>query len=101
MKQIRRAGHVGNLHVAVLVLTVQFCGAREFPGVLVAQLQVSLHSPRGMFRALSVISVGEGHHNAGTLKPFHLPGGNKLINDTLRVVCKVAELSLPDNKGIW
>src|SRR5437588_200639 len=59
MKQIRRAGHVGNLHVAVLVLTVQFFGRRVFPRVFVAQLQVSLDSPGGMFRALSVITVRE------------------------------------------
>jgi hypothetical protein len=46
VEQIRRRGHVSNLHVAVLMLTIELVGGREDARVFVAKLEVSLHTAR-------------------------------------------------------
>jgi len=100
VEQVGRGGHAGNLHVAVLVLTVQLVGLGEDTGLLVAKLEPTLHASRRVLRALAVITVRQRHNQTGTLQPLGFTGGDELINDTLSVVGKVTELSLPHDKGV-
>lgn len=53
-----------------------------------------------MLGTLSIITVGKGHDETGSLHPLDLTGGDELINDTLGVVGKVTKLRLPHDKGI-
>jgi hypothetical protein len=100
VEQIRRRSHAGDLHVAILVLTVQPVLAWEDSRFLIAKLEPSLHPSGRVFRTLSVIPVREGHNQAGPLKPFDLTGCNELIDDTLRIVGEVTELSLPHHQSV-
>lgn len=40
------------------------------------------------------------HDQTAPLHPLHLTRRDELIDDTLRIVCKITELSLPDNQSI-
>ena len=42
MEQVRRCGHVGKLHVAILVLALQLLGRWEDPRIFVAELKIAL-----------------------------------------------------------
>jgi hypothetical protein len=101
MEQIRRSGHVRNLHVAVLVLAVELFWCREDSWIFVAKLEVSFHPSRRMLWTLAIVSMRQGENEARSLKPFDFSRGNKLINDALSVVGKVAKLSFPHDKCIW
>ena len=101
VEQIRRRGHVGDLHVAVLVLTIQALLGGKDARVFVAELQVALHSARRVFRALAVVAVGQGQDETGPLEPLDLAGRNELVDNALRVVGKIPELSLPHHERIW
>ena len=57
VEQICGGGHVGNLHVAILVLSVELVLCREDARVLVTELKVSLNSAGRVLRTLSVVSV--------------------------------------------
>ena len=46
MEEIGRSGHVSDLHVAILMLAVEFLWCREYSGIFIAKLEISLHSPR-------------------------------------------------------
>jgi hypothetical protein len=76
-------------------LTVQLVLAWEDPRFLIAELEPSLHPSGRVLRTLSIITVREGHNQPGPLKPFDLTRCNELIDDTLRIVGEVTELSLP------
>lgn len=58
VEQVGGRGHVGNLHVAVLVLAHELLASRELSGILVAELEVSLETTGRVLRALTVITVG-------------------------------------------
>ena len=94
------SGAVGDLHVAVLVLTVEGLGAGEDTRVLVTELQEALHTSRGVLRTLTIVTVGHGHDKTGTLEPLDLTGSDELVNDTLGVVGEITELGLPHDEGI-
>ena len=100
VEQVGRGGHAGNLHVAVLVLTVQLVSRGEHTGLLVAKLEPTLHASGRVFRALAVITVRQRHNQTGTLQPLGFTGGDELINDTLSIVGEVTELSLPHDEGV-
>ena len=100
VEQICGGGHVGNLHVAVLVLAVELLSRGKDTGVFVAELEVSLDSARRVFGSLPVVTVGKRHYQTSTLEPFGLSGSDKLINDTLSVVGKITELRLPHDERI-
>lgn len=93
-------GAVGDLHVAVLVLTVEGLGAGEDARVLVTELQEALHTSRRVLRTLTIVTVRHGHDETGTLEPLDLTGSDELVNDTLGIVGKVTELGLPDNESV-
>lgn len=57
VKQVCGCSHVGNLHVAILVLAVEFLWGWEDAGILVTELQVSLHTSGRMLRSLAIISM--------------------------------------------
>ena len=44
VEQICWTGHVSNLHIAVLMLSIEFIRRRENSGIFVAELQVSFHA---------------------------------------------------------
>lgn len=100
VEQVGRAGHAGDLHIAVLVLTVQLVGRGEHTGLLVAKLEPALHTSGRVLGALAVITVRQRHNQAGTLQPLGFTRGDELINDTLSVVGEITELSLPHHKGV-
>lgn len=100
VEQVSGCGHVGNLHIAVLVLALQLVLRREDTRILVAKLQVSLKTTRGVLWALSIVSVRQRHDKSSPLHPLDLTGRNKLVDDTLSVVGKVAKLGLPHDESI-
>ena len=53
-----------------------------------------------MLRALTIVTVGQGHDETGSLHPLGLTRGDELIDDTLGVVGKVTKLSLPHDKSV-
>ena len=57
MEEIGRCGHVDNLHVAILVLTIELLWFREDPRILVTELEVALHPSGGVLRALAIVAV--------------------------------------------
>ena len=57
VEQVGRLCHVYNLHVTVLVLTVELLGRREHAGILVGQLEVTLEAARRVLRALTIVTV--------------------------------------------
>jgi hypothetical protein len=97
---VRRLGAVGDLDVAILVLSVKLIGRREDAGVLVDELQVALHACRRVFWSLTVVSMRQAHHEAGALEPLDLTGGDELINDDLSSVGEITELGFPHDKGV-
>lgn len=100
VEQIARGGHIGNLHVAVLVLAVELVGGGVDTRLLVAELQPTLHSARRVLRTLAIITMGQRQNKTGTLKPLGLSGSDELIDDTLSVVGEVTELSLPHDECV-
>jgi hypothetical protein len=83
VEQIGWGRHAGDLHIAILVLTIQLVLAWEDPGLLIAQLEPPLHPARRVFWPLPIIPVGQRGYQAGPLQPFHLTRGDELVNDTL------------------
>src|SRR5258705_6745812 len=53
-----------------------------------------------MFRSLSIITMRKTNDQTRPLKPFPLPSRNELIDNTLRVICKISKLSFPNGKTI-
>ena len=53
-----------------------------------------------MFRAHSLHSVGQQHHEARLPHPLGLTARDELVNDALGGVGKVAKLTLPENQGV-
>jgi hypothetical protein len=100
VEQVRRAGHVSNLHVAVLVLAVELVLGGEDTGLLITELEVTLHTTGRVLRALTVVTMRKRQDQTGALQPLGFSRGNELVDDTLSVVGKVTELSLPHNKGV-
>jgi len=100
MEQVGRRGHVGDLHVAVLVLTDKLLTSGEITGILVAELKVSLETSRRVLGTLTIVTVGQRHDKTGSLHPLDLTRSDKLVDDTLSVVGKVTELGLPHDKGV-
>ena len=58
VEQIRWFSHVSDLHVAVLVLALQFICCRKDARIFIAELKISFHAARRMLRSLSVVAVG-------------------------------------------
>ena len=56
---------------------------------------------RTVFRAHSLHSVGQQHHETRLPHPLRLAARDELVNDALGSVGKVSELTLPQNQGIW
>lgn len=68
--------------------------------VLRAQLEVTLDAARGMVGSLTLVAVGQEHDDTGVLLPLLLGGGDELVDDGLRTLCEVTELSLPRHEGV-
>lgn len=100
MEEVSRRGHVGNLHVAVLVLTLKLLGRGVNARILVAELEETLDTSGRVLGTLAVITVGKGHDEAGTLHPLALTRGKELINDDLSSVGEITELGLPHVEAV-
>lgn len=77
---------VDNLHVAVLVLTVELLWRWVDSWLVITELEESLYSTRRVLRSLTIVTVGQTHDQTSSLKPFTFTGSKELINDTLSVV---------------
>ena len=101
VEKIGWGGHVADLHIAILMLTIELVRRREDSRVFVAELEIAFHPARRMLRPLSIVTVRQRHDQSRPLKPLDLARSNKLVNDALTVVGKVAKLSFPHDKGRW
>lgn len=99
MEEICGGCAVRDLHVAVLVLTVELLRGGEDARILVAQLQESLHPARAVLGALTVVTMRQTHDQARSLQPLDFSGCNELIDDALCVVGEITELSLPHDQS--
>src|SRR5271163_389046 len=66
-----------------------------------SQLHVALDARAGMLRALALIAVRQQKHETAGQIPFVFRGAQELIDDDLRAVGEVSELSFPHNQGFW
>ena len=101
MEQVRRRSWVSNLNIAVLMLAVQLVSGWEDARILIAKLEITLQSARGVLGTLAIITVGQRHDKARTLEPLGLAGRDELVNDTLSIVGEVTELGLPHHESVW
>src|ERR1700692_1447535 len=53
-----------------------------------------------MFRPLAFVAMRQQHHDAGEQSPLGFPSGDELIDDGLRDVYKITELSFPKNQSL-
>ena len=53
-----------------------------------------------MIGSLPLVAVGQEHDDTGVLLPLLLGGGDELVDDGLRTLCEVTELSLPRHKSV-
>ena len=81
VEQIRRRGDVHHLHV-----------------VFAAELQEPLGAGAGMLGPLTLIAMRQQHYQPAHAQPFNFTAGNKLIDDHLRAVGKIAELRFPQGE---
>ena len=100
MEVVRRFRAVGDLDIAVLVLTVKLLRRREDAGILVDELQITLHATRRVLRTLTVVTVGQAHDKTRTLEPLDFSRSNKLVNNDLGSVGKITKLSFPHDKCV-
>jgi hypothetical protein len=100
VEKVGRRSHVGNLHIAVLVLTVQLVLTRELARFLVAKLQPTLHSTRRVLGTLAIITMRQREDETGALQPLGLSRSDKLVDNDLSVVGEVTELGLPHDESV-
>jgi hypothetical protein len=100
VEEVSGARHVGDLHVAVLVLAVELVLGGENTGLLVTELEITLHTAGGVLRTLSIVTMGKGQNQARALQPLRLARGDKLVNDALSVIGEVTELGFPHYEGV-
>ena len=89
---------VDDLHVAVLVLTLDLLRCGVDMRVVVTQLQEPLDTSTRVLWALTIEAMRQAHDKTSALQPLPLSRGDELVDDALRVVRKVTELRLPDSK---
>src|SRR4051812_2155489 len=68
--------------------------------VLGALLEETLEAPAGVFRPLAFVSMRKQEHDAAGGLPFRFRRGDKLIDNRLRTVSKIAELRFPKAKHV-
>jgi len=81
------------------MLTIDFIFRGEDTRIFVAELQEAFDTTRRMFRSLSVVSMWQTQHQPRPLLPFRLSRRQKLINNTLRILPPVSDLSHTDRGG--
>ena len=84
MKIIRRRGDICDLHI-----------------IFAAKLEVPFQPRGGMLGPLPFIAMGQQHHQAGHAQPLGFTRCDKLINNELSAVGKIAELRFPKHQGLW
>src|SRR5690348_9887373 len=94
-KDRKNSPRVYDLHIAILMLPFQFLRRGEDVRMIIAQLEVSLYPCTGMFWSLAIVPVRKTENKTRSLEPFLLAGRDKLINDALSVVRKIAKLRFP------
>lgn len=62
VEDVGRRSAVNNLHVAILMLTVDFVFRWEHTRIFVAQLQETFNTSAGMFRSLTVVTMWQGQN---------------------------------------
>src|SRR5262245_27485508 len=82
VEQLRRRGWLHNLKIVVR-----------------CQLEESFESRAGMFRALAFQAVRKQERNAAQPPPLVFCCGDELIDDHLRRIPEIAELSFPRDKS--
>ena len=74
-------------------------GLRDLDVVFCGELQEALNAGAGVFWSLAFVAVGKKQDEAGEQAPLGFSGGDELIDDRLRNVDEVAELSFPEDEG--
>ena len=91
VENVGRNGRVDELHVAILMLSEEFFGSRVDERMVVAKLEESFDTSGRVFGSLSIVSVGKGESETGSLKPFSFSGSDELINHDLSSVGKITD----------
>lgn len=89
---------VNKLPVAILYLPglwVHLIGWHGHPWVLIAKGQEAFNVGVAVFRAGTIVAVGQEHGDVGPLEPLFLPASNELVNDGLGRIGKITELGFP------
>src|SRR6266853_180059 len=73
-------------------------GLDDLNVVFGCKLNEALDTGTGMLRALAFVSVRQQHDESGEQVPLGFTGADELIDDGLRHVDEVSELSLPEDK---
>ena len=53
-----------------------------------------------MLRSLTFIAMRQEHDQTAGTTPFRFAGGDKLVDNNLRAIGKVTELTFPDNEFV-
>ena len=83
VKHLRRSRRHAHLHV-----------------VLGAELQEPLQARRGMLGSLTLVAMRQEQRDARQAAPLGFAGTDELIDDDLRAVAEVAELTLPNGQAV-
>src|SRR5882672_7785925 len=84
-------------HVKILRGVGRLC---DLDIVFRGELDESLDAGARVLRSLALVAVGEKQDKAGEQVPLGLAGGDELIDNGLRYVHEVAELSFPKHKRL-
>lgn len=69
-------------------------------GIIIAHLEISLHSGRGVLGTLAIISVRKEHDESRGKVPLSLSTSDVLIDNRLGTVGEITELGLPQGKSV-
>jgi len=89
---------VDDLHITILMLTIELVLRRVDMRMIIAQLQKPFQPSRTMLGTLSIIPMRQVDNQPRTLQPFPLARRKELIDDALRIIREVPELRLPDDQ---
>ncbi len=64
-----------------------------------AELQIALNAGAGMFSPLALVAVRQKHGQPAGPVPLGAAAGDKLVDDNLGAVGKIAELRFPDGQS--
>ena len=98
---IRRRRWVDDLPIRALLQVVALLRRqRNVRRVFVRVLKEALDAARGVFRTCALVSVRQEADEAALPPPLGLHRAEKVVEDNLRPIRKIAELRLPHHKRL-